>query len=99
MKLAKPGAPTGRPLQDDEKVEVLWTVDAGPEDEAIRSQRGKVYLRRYRILRLLQEAHAQGRASYRRRPGESPAGYLPHHKERGSLAPLPGLCCDHQRYL
>ena len=56
FRLPRADAPTGRPLDDDEWVEVIWTV-AAPEDEAIR---GKVARRRHRLLRLLREAIAQG---------------------------------------
>jgi DNA-binding SARP family transcriptional activator/DNA-binding transcriptional ArsR family regulator len=60
LRLARIGAPRGRPLREDERVTVVWTVDAGPEDEALRQCEGKVALRRARILRLLAEATAQG---------------------------------------
>jgi biotin operon repressor len=49
-------APTGRPLADDETLDVIWTV-AAPEDGEIE---GKVDRRRCRVLRLLQEAEDQG---------------------------------------
>jgi tetratricopeptide (TPR) repeat protein len=62
LRLASPKAPLGRPLRDEEYVEVLWTVDAGDEDEEVRRREGKVALRRRRILRLLEEAEAQGGA-------------------------------------
>ncbi len=58
VRLPRAEAPTGRPLDDDEWVEVIWTV-AAPEDEAIR---GKVARRRHRLRRLLDEAVAQGAA-------------------------------------
>ncbi len=48
-------APTGRPLRDDEYVEVTWTVTV-PEDDEIA---GKVARRRHRLLRLLREAGEQ----------------------------------------
>lgn len=56
VRLPRADAPTGRPLHDDEYVEVAWTI-AAPEDEAIRK---RVDRRRHRLLRLLEEAHAQG---------------------------------------
>ncbi|HHH40425.1 MAG TPA: tetratricopeptide repeat protein, partial [Chloroflexi bacterium] len=56
FRLPRADAPTGRPLYEDEWVEVTWTV-AAPEDEMIR---GKVARRRHRLLRLLHEAIAQG---------------------------------------
>lgn len=59
-KLARRGAPTGRPLHEAEQVSVVWTVDAGPGDAALRRREGKVALRRHRILRLLGQAYEQG---------------------------------------
>lgn len=56
--LPRVGAPTGRPLHDDEWVEVHWTA-AEPEDDEIQ---GKVIRRHRRILRLLREAEEQGAA-------------------------------------
>ncbi|MFQ5340276.1 MAG: tetratricopeptide repeat protein, partial [Anaerolineae bacterium] len=58
VRLPRADAPTGRPLRDDEYVDVTWTV-AAPEDGAIRR---RVARRRHRLLRLLGEAHAQGAA-------------------------------------
>ena len=58
VRLPRRDAPTGRPLREDEWVEVTWTV-ALPEDDQIPS---KVERRRQRILRLLREAEAQGAA-------------------------------------
>ena len=58
LRLPRAGAPTGRPLRDDEWVEVVWTV-AALEDETIA---GKVARRRHRLLRLLREAKEQGAA-------------------------------------
>jgi hypothetical protein len=55
VRLARASAPLGRALHDDEWVEVTWTV-AALEDDRIP---GKVERRRYRLLRLLQEAHNQ----------------------------------------
>jgi len=51
-------APTGRPLRDDEWMDVVWNVSA-VEDRFIS---GKVARRRRRLLRLLQEANEQGAA-------------------------------------
>ena len=39
---------------------VAWTVDAGEPDAALLTAEGKVALRRARLLRLLDEAAAQG---------------------------------------
>ncbi len=47
--------PYGRPLNDDEYVSVVWTLDA-PGDAKVR---GKKLRRRHRLLRLLQEARAR----------------------------------------
>ncbi|MBU0512173.1 MAG: AAA family ATPase, partial [Chloroflexi bacterium] len=58
--LARSGSPTGGPLSNAKQVPVVWTVDAGPEDEEIRGKEGKVALRRARLRRLLREAHDQG---------------------------------------
>ncbi len=58
VSLPRAGAPTGRPLRDDEWVQVAWTV-AAPEDEAVA---GKVARRHHRLLRLLREAAEQGAA-------------------------------------
>ena len=58
VRLARADAPTGRPLGDDEWVEITWTLVA-PEDEAIS---GKVARRQHRLLRLLREAEEQGAA-------------------------------------
>ena len=48
-------APLGRPLREDEWVQVEWSVEA-PEDEAVH---GKAPRRRHRLLRLLGQAEAQ----------------------------------------
>lgn len=61
--LAKRGARHGRPVREVEKVEVFWTVDAGPEDMEIGKKEGAVELRRVRVERLLKEAVEQGAAA------------------------------------
>lgn len=58
LRLPRAGAPTGRPLREDEWVEVAWTV-AAAEDAAIA---GKAPRRQHRLLRLLREAEEQGAA-------------------------------------
>ena len=58
FRLPAASAPTGRPLRDDEYVEVTWTI-AAPEDDEIA---GKVACRRHRLLRLLREAADQAAA-------------------------------------
>lgn len=52
IRLVRVDAPTGRPLRDDERVEVTWTVKS-PNDEQVS---GKVARRQHRLLRLLNEA-------------------------------------------
>lgn len=58
--LAKDGASHGRPLKETEKVEVVWTVDAGAEDQEVAVQEGQQGLRRERLQRLADEALLQG---------------------------------------
>lgn len=53
-------APHGRPLADSQMVEVVWTVDNGPEDAEVRHKFGRTALRQTRILRLVEEAADQG---------------------------------------
>jgi tetratricopeptide (TPR) repeat protein len=62
FRLASVEAPLGRPLREGEWVDVIWTVDAGIEDFNLLRREGKVALRQERILRLLEEARAQGGA-------------------------------------
>ena len=56
--LPRVDVPTGRPLRDDERVEVVWTV-AAPQDDEIAD---KVDRRRHRLLRLLDQAAEQAAA-------------------------------------
>lgn len=49
-------APLGRPLVDDEYIEITWTIET-PQDYYVE---GKVAKRRHRLLRLLEEAQSQG---------------------------------------
>ncbi len=58
--IPRTGASWGRPLRADEFVEVIWTVDAGRQDESLKELRGEVGLRRARIHRLCAEANVQG---------------------------------------
>ena len=58
MRLARTGTPAGRPLREDEQVEVTWTL-ATPEDEASGNHTAR---RHYRLLRLLREAEEQSAA-------------------------------------
>jgi hypothetical protein len=58
--LAKANAPVGRALKSIALVEVIWTVDAGLEDQTLLRQAGRPALRRVRIQRLLAEALDQG---------------------------------------
>lgn len=48
------------PTTDDKLVEVILTVDAGPEDDDVKQRDRAAGLRRGRILRLLEEAVEQG---------------------------------------
>jgi tetratricopeptide (TPR) repeat protein len=64
--LAHADAPIGRPLRDDEYVEVTWTL-AAPEDQGIGhearpEQHREITRRRLRIIRLLREAAEQSAA-------------------------------------
>ncbi|MEA1964159.1 MAG: DUF1670 domain-containing protein [Candidatus Aerophobetes bacterium] len=52
--------PSGRPLSQLKKVEVILTLDAGGEDLDVLSKYGRNYLREVRILRLIEEALDQG---------------------------------------
>jgi tetratricopeptide (TPR) repeat protein len=54
--LARVGAPTGRPLAENERTAVSWTIHA-PDDLAIRDDSCR---RRQRLLRLIAEAEVQG---------------------------------------
>jgi DNA-binding Lrp family transcriptional regulator len=58
--IAATGAPHGRPLRETEMVEVIWTIRAGEEDQEVLKEQGAQALRRVRILRLVDEALAQG---------------------------------------
>lgn len=58
--LACHNAGHGQPLQKIGTVSVRWTVDAGESDKEIGRSQGQVALRRHRIVRLLDEATAQG---------------------------------------
>jgi DNA-binding transcriptional ArsR family regulator len=58
IRLPRAGVPSGRPLRDDEWVDVHWAVTE-PEDDEISN---KVARRRRRLLRLLNEAKEQGAA-------------------------------------
>ncbi len=58
VRLPRADAPLRRALRADEYVNVTWTV-AAPEDEAVP---GKSARRQHRLLRLLEEAAAQGAA-------------------------------------
>lgn len=60
--LARADAPLGRALAPHERVMVRWTIHAGADDTRLARTRGKVALRHARIIRLLDEAQAQGAA-------------------------------------
>ncbi len=63
MVLSRRGAGAGPPVRQTPSVEVIWTVNAGAEDQQVLYQYGRVALRRLRIVRLLDEALAQGAAA------------------------------------
>jgi hypothetical protein len=52
--------PAGKPLEECQKVSVLLSLDAGPEDYQVRLAHGVEGLRRCRILRVTAEAREQG---------------------------------------
>jgi DNA-binding SARP family transcriptional activator len=54
------GTPRGRPLGSSDHIEVLWTLDAGNQDQSVKKVKGEVGLRRARIMRLCAEANVQG---------------------------------------
>lgn len=58
VSLARRDAPLGRTLNENERVDVTWTLDA-PGDNAVR---GKTARRQHRLRRLLDEAQAQNAA-------------------------------------
>ena len=49
-------APHGRPLAQTDLVEVVWTLDAGREDQEVLRAYGATALRRVQVLRLTSEA-------------------------------------------
>jgi DNA-binding SARP family transcriptional activator/predicted ATPase len=66
FRLPRADAPTGRPLRDDEWMEVSWTIVA-PGDEQVSGEAWpelsrRVACRRHRLLRLLREAAEQSAA-------------------------------------
>ncbi len=58
VRLPRAGAPSNRPLRDDEWVEVMWTVQS-PQDDDIPSKAAR---RQRRLLRLARQAQAQNAA-------------------------------------
>jgi len=58
--LARGDAGSGRGLIETPMTEVIWTVDAGLEDQEVLQRYGHPALRRFRILRLVHEALDQG---------------------------------------
>lgn len=57
--LSRRKAGHGQPLSKTGSVEVLWTVNAGLEDQEVMRKHGRVVLRQVRIQRLLDEAIEQ----------------------------------------
>lgn len=58
--LVKRGVGHGQSVAGLAKVEVIWTVDGGMEDQQVLQAHGRQALRQMRILRLLDEAVEQG---------------------------------------
>lgn len=58
--LSRRRAGPSQPLSKTPSQEVLWTINAGLEDQEVLRTHGRVALRRMRIQRLLDEALAQG---------------------------------------
>ena len=58
--LVKNGVRHGQSVADLPKIEVIWTLDAGLEDQQVLQTHGRQALRQMRILRLLDEAVEQG---------------------------------------
>ena len=48
------------PLTDTDKVDIVLTIDNGPDDAQFQIEKGKAALRQKRILRLQKEAIDQG---------------------------------------
>lgn len=61
--LSRRQAGHGRALSQTASQEVLWTINAGAEDQQILMQHGREALRQARIVRLLDEALEQGAAA------------------------------------
>lgn len=61
--LAARGAGHGKAVGELVTKEVIWTVDAGEEDYEVGQKHGQQRMRQQRILRLLDEAVAQGAAA------------------------------------
>lgn len=62
VRLAPGASRHGRAGYKGGRILVSWTLDAGEGDRQILEAEGKVALRRHRIVRLLEEARAQGAA-------------------------------------
>jgi len=61
--LAQRDAAHGRTLDETDTAEVTWTVNASDEDLQVLEEHGSIALRHVRVLRLLDEALAQGAAA------------------------------------
>lgn len=61
--LVKRGTPHGRPVREAEKVEVVWTINAGQEEYGGTEWPSPQEMRQVRIQRLLDEALGQGAAA------------------------------------
>ena len=58
--LTRSDAGHGRPVRDSPTTEVVWTLDAGLEDQQVLPRHGRTALRQVRLQRLLDEAVEQG---------------------------------------
>jgi biotin operon repressor len=62
VRLARINVPLGKPLSDDDRIDVQWTIDDGVGDAETLQREGKAALRQRRLRRLLAEAQSQGAA-------------------------------------
>ena len=60
VELVRTDVPLGKRLTSDDYDTVYLTLDAGEQDEQLRKSQGKAGLRRHRIMRMVEEAKAQG---------------------------------------
>ena len=60
--LAAIGAPLGKPMTENDRVPIRWTLAVPGLDDVFRQAHGKTALRRQRLKRMAQEAFVQGAA-------------------------------------